>query len=605
MKEQRGWPIRRITTETVETTTIQTRTGIRNEITGVDTVRNSIGERIVDVSIVPFIRARNITIQVRGMKPSTRVYPFFDSESVAIYCTPSGGSLGDAIYTDDAGSIDGLVFAIPNSTTLRFRTGERQFLLVDNTQGDLVTAATYSEVMYQAQGLLQTKENVVVSTRVPRVQSFGQGSASEFRNTTNVFTRRNVGGWFDPLAETFLVDETLYPDGIFISDIDLFFKSKDTDGLPVSLQIRDTLNGYPAQTILPFSDVSLLPAQVNISEDATTATKFTFPSLVYLQPGEYAIVVLSNSLKYEAYIAESGENIIGTNRKVSAQPYAGSLFKSQNASTWTPEQNQDLTFKINRANFTINATAYAIFKDDTSSTEYKADIIQIVPEEAIINNTSISWGVKLTDIGSTTLDTTFTNVIQKTNYKLPAQRRITTAADSYQSKATLTSSSAFISPVIDTARNSVITIENIINNLTTNETDAEGGNATARYITRRVNLKDGFDATDLNVHLTAIRQGGSTISVYFKVLSQFDTDTFDNRSWTLMEEISNSNSVSASDLVNEYLELEFSPLGTNANYVSGGVTYDSFKTFAIKIVMTSANTTKVPLIRDIRVIALA
>ena len=76
----------------------------------------------------------------------------------------------------------------------------------------------------------------------------------------------------------------------------MFFKSKDTDGLPVSLQIRDTLNGYPAQTILPFSDVSLTPDQVNVSEDASVATNFKFPGLVYLQPGEYAIVVLSNSL---------------------------------------------------------------------------------------------------------------------------------------------------------------------------------------------------------------------------------------------------------------------------------------------------------------------
>ena len=125
---------------------------------------------------------------------------------------------------------------------------------------------------------MQTKENVVVASRVPRVQSFGQGSATDFRTTTNTFNRVNVGGWFDPLAETFLVDESLYPDGVFISDIDLYFKSKDDNGLPVSLQIRDTLNGYPAQTILPFSDVSLLPTEVNISEDATTATKFTFPS---------------------------------------------------------------------------------------------------------------------------------------------------------------------------------------------------------------------------------------------------------------------------------------------------------------------------------------
>ena len=210
-----------VQTQTVRNEVLQTRTGIRNEITGTDTVRNSIGARVVDVSIIPFIRARNVTISVTGMKPNTRIYPFFDSENVSIYCTPSGGSIGDAIYTDDSGSVTNLVFAIPNSDTMRFRTGERQFLLVDNTQGDLVTASTYAEVTYQAQGLLQTQENVIVSTRVPRVQSFGMGSATDFRTTSNTFTRSNVIGWVDPLAETFLVDQTLYPDGIFICDIDL------------------------------------------------------------------------------------------------------------------------------------------------------------------------------------------------------------------------------------------------------------------------------------------------------------------------------------------------------------------------------------------------
>ena len=105
--------------------------------------------------------------------------------------------------------------------------------------------------------------------------------------------------------------------------------------------------------------------------------------------------------------------------------------------------------------------------------------------------------------------------------------------------------------------------------------------------------------------MTANRQSGSTISVYYKVLSQFDSDTFDNRPWTLMTETSNDNSISASDDLGEYLELEFSPVGANTNYISNTVTYDSFKTFAIKIVMTSADTTKVPLIKDLRAIALA
>ena len=70
-----------------------------------------------------------------------------------------------------------------------------------------------------------------------------------------------------------------------------------------------------------------------------------------------------------------------------------------------------------------------------------------------------------------------------------------------------------------------------------------------------------------------------------------------------MNETTNTNSVSSD--INEFLELEFSPVGANTNYTSGSVTYDSFKTFAIKIVMTSASTTKVPLIKDLRAIALA
>jgi len=606
MDRRAQWPfIRPRTTETVVETVVDMRTGIRNEITGTDTVRNELGDRITDVSIVPFIRSRTLTVAVKGMKPNTRVYAFFDGEAVSTFCTPSGGVLGDPIYTDDAGSVAGLLFTIPNSSTLRFRTGERQFLLTDNTSGNLITASTYGEVTYAAQGMLQKKENVVVSTRVPRVQSFGMGSAVDFRTSTNTFDRVNVGGWFDPLAETFLVDESLYPDGVFVSDLDLYFKSKDDDGLPVSVQIRDTVNGYPARVILPFSDLSKLPEDVNISEDCSVATNFAFPSLVYLVPGEYAITVLSNSLKYEAYIAETGENIVGTDRKISEQPYAGVLFKSQNASTWSPDQKQDLTFKLNMVEFTVGATATAVFKDGVSDTEFKADIVQIVPEEVKMNNTNVVWSAKFTDAGTGILDTTASNIIQLKNYELDTQKKITTSAGSYVATATFTSNNKYISPMIDTGRNSIITIENIVNNVNTNETNAQGGDAIARYLTRRVNLADGFDATSLNVFLTANRQSGTSIYLYYKVLSQFDTDIFDDRPWQDMKEITNVNAVSSSN--QEFLELQYAPNNVleSTDYVTSSVTYDSFKTFAIKIVMNSATTSKVPLMKDLRAIALA
>ena len=595
-------------TQTVERQTLQSRTGIRNEITGSDAVRNSIGDRVVDVSVIPFIRPRDIIVNVTGMKPNTRVYAFFDGEPVSAFCTPDGETIaGSDINTNNAGSINNLKYSIPNSDTLRFRTGERQFLLCDNEAGDLISASTYGEVVYQAQGLLQTRENVVVSTRVPRIQTFAQGSASEFRTTTNTFNRVNVVGFVDPLAETFLVDPALYPDGVFVSDIDLFFKTKDEDGLPVTLQIRDTLNGFPAQTIIPFSDVSKFPADVNTSEDATVATKFVFPSLVYLQPGEYAMVILSNSLKYEAYIAELGENRVGTDRKISEQPYAGVFFKSQNASTWSPDQNQDLTFNINIAEFSTGNAANAVFKNGNSATTIRADILQIIPQEVRINKTNISWAIKTRESGTDTFDIEYRPLIQNTNFLLNSQKHITNTPNriDFESRAQLSSDSRFISPVIDTARNSVITVENIINNISDVDGITSGGDATARYLTRRVTLKDGFDATDLEVFMTANRPANSRIFIYYKVLSQFDTTLFDDRPWTLMSEVSNSSSVSASNDEREYLELEFGPTSANTTYISDGVTYDSYKTFAVKIVMISPNTTKVPLIRDLRAIALA
>jgi hypothetical protein len=161
--------------------------------------------------------------------------------------------------------------------------------------------------------------------------------------------------------------------------------------------------------------------------------------------------------------------------------------------------------------------------------------------------------------------------------------------------------------MIDIGRNSIITIENIVNNLSTNENNSSGGDATARYITRRVNLKDGFDATSLKMFVTANRQAGTSIKVYYKVLSQFDADTFEDRPWQDMKEITNSNAVSVSDNRDEYLELEFVPDNNaeSTDYITSSVTYDSFKTFAIKIVMNSATTTRVPLLKDMRAIALA
>ena len=50
-------------------------------------------------------------------------------------------------------------------------------------------------------------------------------------------------------------------------------------------------------------------------------------------------------------------------RTISEQPYAGVLFKSQNASTWTADQYEDLKFTLYKAQFTANSTGTAVFNN--------------------------------------------------------------------------------------------------------------------------------------------------------------------------------------------------------------------------------------------------
>ena len=150
----------------------------------------------------------------------------------------------------------------------------------------------------------------------------------------------------------------------------------------------------------------------------------------------------------------------------------------------------------------------------------------------------------------------------------------------------------------------VIAIENLINNLTTDEGDkSSGGSAIAKYVSRRVTLTDGFDASDLTVFLTINKPAGTNVYVYYKILSAYDPEAFDDKLWKLMTQTTQTNTVALTE--DEFTEYQFDPSTTTVEYVSGSATYKTFKNFAIKIVMTSTNTTKVPRIQDMRAIAMA
>ena len=51
-------------------------------------------------------------------------------------------------------------------------------------------------------------------------------------------------------------------------------------------------------------------------------------------------------------------------------------------------------------------------------------------------------------------------------------------------------------------------------------------------------------------------------------------------------------------------DLKLPSTGEEIKYTSNNVNYDTFKSFAVKAIMTSNNATVVPKVRDIRIIAL-
>ena len=141
------------------------------------------------------------------------------------------------------------------------------------------------------------------------------------------------------------------------------------------------------------------------------------------------------------------------------------------------------------------------------------------------------------------------------------------------------------------------------------ETSSKGGNGWARYITKKVVLTPSNDSSDLRVYYTAYKPVGSRINVYYKVLGRNDTQNFNDQNWVLMTEVGeqlNSYSLNREDL-REYVSapgVSNSPSNQITYTSTSGTTFNSFSQFAIKIVLSTSDTTKTPIVHDLRVLAL-
>jgi len=729
VNDRRGRIKKTTATTTVTASTVtsnQSRTGLTTTIVP-DTQRKELGAKVVETNFIPFIRSRKIFFKAELMKPNTKVFAFFNGADVTNFCaeesfqqwSDTSGVLGYSgvashpsntdLITNASGVIEGS-FIIPSTAALRFKTGTREFRLTDSSTNNKNDELTYAETLYHAQGLLEVKENTIISTKVPRFVTSETNSNRVISETTTRSTRSEKVEYVDPVAQTFLITQQ---GGIFTTKLDLFVAAEDAS-IPLNVSIRSVENGIPTQQVVPGTDVVVYPSAITTSADSSQATTVTFDHPVYLaQDQEYAIVLISQSDEFKVFIAETGGfDLQNTANRVTKQPYNGVFFTSANASTWTPEQTKDLKFTLYRANFTSTSATIDFVNDvipartlginpfryvsNSTNTIIKVshpnhgmyganNKVTIGGQSGTVNNITAAQmntthditnvehdsyaitisGVQATTVGIDGGGTTITatenkmynsvfpsiqnlsvpgtgisysldafggksidgaesNVYGTTsemqNLKLLAnatnnftrplvvgsainESTYMSSNKSFDLTATLTGNS-YLSPVIDMNRTSIFTISNRTNSASNAtpynqsaygssyvaDTSATGTSNLNSYITKRVDLNEEADVID--IYLSVNKPKDTLINLYFKVLAAGDDTDFDNDvAWT-------SAGTPSSGIIPVNNSGAFNEVKFSVDPAIG-----KFGSMAFKIVLTSTNSSNVPMVRDFRAIA--
>lgn len=685
----------------------------RNRVTETHTVNNIVNDRLIETALIPSIRSRKVYFRAVGLRPNTQVFAFFDGVSVADwvrsesfsrisddpteygnrYDNATAHPQGSSTLTTDAnGKIEGSFF-IPNTNALRFNAGSRTFKLLDITVDNEEASTSLAKTPYYAQGVLDTRQQDITTTR--------QGKKRDANGNKRI----------DPLAQSFVVEEN---NGAFLTKVSLYFNTKAASQ-PVVVQIRTMENGVPTTIAVPGGTVGLLPASVNTSSDATSATEFEFDEPVYLMGGrEYALCVLADTTEYNVFISRMGDFVLGsTEARVVKQPYAGVLFKSANNRTWSAYQTEDLMFKLECADFTnttgsvilenvgstrvllgtdplsvdsgsnvirvahknpgvfvgdtitisgvdsdlggisisdINGDKTIVSVDTTGYTFYSRDsagslatatdsdfgggsavittqgipfdivfpaIQTMVPEgTSIVSTAKFTTGKSLAGAESPyTKDTTYSSIKLNKNNKFTAPRIIADSAlelanlgsgvSSSTIKIDFTTTDDYVSPVIDMQRASLVCVGNSIDYQDSvggtglnvpikwiDETKPDGGTHASKHLTKVITLEEG--AVGLKVLLAANKPSVAAFDVYYRTATAADTTILDNN-WVLAALENNPPSDDNPSVFRDY------------EYLIGGKggSLDEFVKFQLKIVMKSSNTSKVPVFKDLRVIAMS
>ena len=465
-----------------------------------------------------YMRERWVKFKLVGMRPGMSVTAKIDNKKLTLYKNANTTTSIGKIASD--GTLEGY-FKIPSKLSVGTK-------LVEFTDGQNTSSATAE---YTANGKTVWTEvdrtyirewNSVISTNTKTTnKKINLGSTTSTTKVSSVYVN------LDPIAESFYVDS---PNGIMLESIDLYFAKKDTTQ-NVDIIVVECDNGYPSQTMIPFSRVTKSPDEVtvydfnDVSENdklskteflSTKRTNFKFDYPLYLAPDkEYAFIVISPSYNYEIYTSTLGKADLNTNIGLKEQPFIGSMFKSQNLRTWTAEQTSDITFRIHKYVYNITTPQEYIFEVDNllNTGDMNKESIEQTAMQTLALNTHIPPQTDIKYYYSYMDNTRSYSKYIEFNNRQDIFNKTLLPIDGMRIKCVMSTNDKNVSPMIDTEQVYGIFTKNVVENISTTPLEYKCGT----YVSNLVTLENS--SNDLRVILDAILPNDSKINVYYSLLS--------------------------------------------------------------------------------------
>ena len=395
---------------TIETVYNTARTGTQYwQADSADVVQTDF--KVVDVQNYSYIRPQTIAVHCTGMKPFTRMWPYFDSVGMANNARPltanqfswiiqngqyglAANTLNDLRTGTSTNAAAGIV-PLPSSlgpwsaygnqlitdangslkfqmqiTSGQFRVGQRNCLVIDSRNYiDLSSATTAADIpvdvstggaaVFTASGQAVTKQRSILTTKTV---SYHEQAVSQNYNSAGF---EYIAAPPPPMpassscsAYSFQASAPGGEEGIFLTSVDIFVSRLGRQGFWCEIREMDSGQTITRNTV-PYSEVFFNdPTKVPISpngKDNPCNVKFDVPVFLYNNT-QYAFIIHPIHANPDVYVwcSRLGQIDINGLGTLNDRRGTGTFYQTNNNTNWDIIQGVDLTCKFYRADFNKN-----------------------------------------------------------------------------------------------------------------------------------------------------------------------------------------------------------------------------------------------------------